>query len=130
MAKKAVGKRRGDGWENLITGLGNSLRDKRLGASIVVAPSSSQFQLYEDLFHGDDMAATIAELPAKEAIREWFNLLVDDSEEANPANNAGRKVVPIRKQDAHSAGSVEVAKVTMQSLDELEAQAKTHEALV
>jgi phage-related protein (TIGR01555 family) len=62
------------------TGLGTS-RDKRTYASISVPRSSDQFQLFEDLYHGDDTAATIADVIPQEMVRAWINVVTDDDDE-------------------------------------------------
>lgn len=69
-----------DAWENLLTGLGTA-RDKRNYAKISVPRSSDQFQLFEDLYHGDDSAATIADVIPQEMVRAWINVVTDDDDE-------------------------------------------------
>jgi len=58
-----------DGWNNVVTGLGMQ-RDKRYFSQLAPAPVNTSYQQYENLFVTDDIAATIAELPAWEMIRE------------------------------------------------------------
>lgn len=70
---------RSDVWNNVITGLGVSGRDKRLGADFdtnVVSWGDA-----EALHRSDDMAARAAELPAKEMTREWLDVQVADNEQ-------------------------------------------------
>lgn len=82
---------RSDAWENLITGLGQQGRDKRLGASIVVPRTTDQFQLFEDLYHGDDIARSVVDIPAQEMVKQWINIVTDndDEEEGDPTEHAG-----------------------------------------
>ena len=67
-----------DGWENLTTGLGMSTRDKRLGRRIKVPGYAMSAEIYDSLFTSSDVAATIAELPAREMVREWISVYAED----------------------------------------------------
>lgn len=102
-----------DAWENVITGLGRSSRDKRERTKIKSPAPSSSYQEFEDLYHGDDIAATIAELPAKEMVRAWINVRADEKD-------AGDSVTD----------QVSTSKLVLQALDDLDAQPKVFEALV
>jgi phage-related protein (TIGR01555 family) len=74
-------RQRADAWSNIITGLGMAERDKRLGAKITVPRSTNEFQLFEDLYHGDDLARTVVEVPNQEMVRNWITISNDDNEE-------------------------------------------------
>lgn len=62
-----------DGWANVLTGLGQSSRDKRLGTDFIRDYEIDRDTL-ESMFHGDDLVRRVCELPAKEAIREWIEI--------------------------------------------------------
>lgn len=110
-------KTRLDGWENVITGLGTA-RDKRTGTRMKVTPFSASRDKFDEMYHGDDTSATIADLPAKEMVRKWITLQVDDSAE----------------NDSLRAGDVNdkmlTAKQVMQKLDDLKAKSKIARALI
>src|SRR5690606_14026884 len=93
---------RKDGWQNLVTGLGTH-RDKRTHTTFGGAPVWQSGQFLDELYAGDDMIARIVDLPAQEMTREWLELHVGDAPE--------------------------VAKAILQSLEDLDLQAKTDEAL-
>jgi phage-related protein (TIGR01555 family) len=92
---------RSDGWENVLTGLGNLARDKRMGTRIAVRTLTTQEA--ELLWRGDDMAAKVIEKPAREMVRRWIDVLVE--------------------QDAAAAQGVAAR------LDELKARSAVREAL-
>lgn len=107
---------RADGWESTITGLGTA-RDKRSGTRIKVAPSQGSRDQYDAYYHGDDTAATIADLPAKEMTRAWITLQVDDS--------TGEQ----QRTEADTADKMLVSKQIMQALDDVGAKGVIAEAL-
>lgn len=74
----ATTQQKADGWENTITGLGTS-RDKQTGTRVRAPGFQQSRETFDDLYHSDDTAATIARLPATEMTREWITLQVDDS---------------------------------------------------
>jgi len=104
-----------DGWQNTITGLGRA-RDKRMGTSIKPAGFEGGRERYDDFYHGDDTAATIAELPAREMTREWITLAVDDT------GGEVRAELPEER--------MLTAKKVMQALDDIEAQSMVSQALL
>lgn len=104
-----------DGWENTITGLGRA-RDKRMGTRIKYTGVEGSRDKFEDYYHGDDTAATIAELPAREMTREWFTLAVDDS---------GGDVKTEEPEQRMLA-----AKQVMQALDDIDAKSMVAQALL
>lgn len=69
---------RGDGWENIVTGLGTA-RDKRLGGRIVKPDATRTFSEVEAIYLGDDLADTMASRPAKDMVRRWIALSVDQT---------------------------------------------------
>lgn len=72
-----------DGWFSMLTGVGTSTYDKRLGQDFcadVVTPA-----LARELWRGDDLAARAIDLPADDMTRAGFDFTVQDdkSDEAN-----------------------------------------------
>lgn len=106
---------RRDGWHNTITQLGRA-RDKRMATRITTPGTSGSRDEYDDMFHGDDTSATIAELPAREMTREWITLSMDD---------AGTDVRTEAPEDRMLA-----AKNVMQALDDLEAKTMVCQAIL
>lgn len=109
-----------DAWENVITKLGRSGRDKRLGTRITPPAPNTDRTKFEDLYHGDDLFATIAELPAKEMVREWITLNVDDSAPEDDAS---------RTEETSTQDKMIVSKQMMQTLDEIGAQKALFKAM-
>jgi phage-related protein (TIGR01555 family) len=108
-----------DGWENIATGLGMA-RDKRTGGRIRVSPPNTDYKHFENLYVSDDIAATMAELPAREMVREWINVQTDDSDSDSDAPREAETV-----EERITAG-----KRMIQRLEELNAQQAVFEALV
>lgn len=67
---------RADSWGNVVTGLGITTRDKRMGA-VVMPPEELSQRALEDLFAGDPVARRICELPARESVRQWISISAD-----------------------------------------------------
>jgi uncharacterized protein len=95
-------KRRMDGWANLLTGLGDVNRDKRVSATVGDRAFLQATELNE-MYHGDDIIARICDRPAEEMTRQWFRL----------------------NQDLDA----ELGKAVMQCLDDLELQEKLADAV-
>lgn len=70
---------RADGWGNVITGLGMSVRDKRMASQVQPAVSLTPQQL-DDLFAGDPLARRICQLPPREQTRKWLKITCDKEE--------------------------------------------------
>lgn len=85
-----------DAWENIITGLGTS-RDKRTGGRSKIAMPTVTREYYDNIFASDDIAATIAELPAREMVREWITLHIDDSAEDERGGEMEDRMVVAKK---------------------------------
>lgn len=68
-----------DGWENITTGHGTA-RDKRSGGRIKVTPTSNTYSTFEDMYHGDDIGAKIANKPPSEMVKKWISLSIDPGE--------------------------------------------------
>lgn len=112
-----------DGWENTITAIGTS-RDKRTGGRVVRTPPNVTYREFEDLFFSDDLAATAAELPAREMVRQWITINANDP--STIESKGGRT----EADDQSTEEKISLANKTLNRLDELEAQAKVFEALV
>jgi len=110
-----------DGWENLATGLGRMGRDKRTGAEIVPAAPNTHYKRWENLYSADDIAATIAELPAREMVREWINVQTDDGDADGDGSPREQETVEER---------ITAGKRMIQRLEELNAQQAVFEAIV
>lgn len=112
---------RADAWENILSGLGTS-RDKRASNEMAAPANSNAFmQSAEDLFTGDDLAANIAEIPAKEMTRKWLCVKIDDVTANDPNNKAGRT-------DNNYDDTADTAKIVAQAMEELHAPARFFEA--
>lgn len=70
---------RSDDLLNVMTGVGNRLKDSRLAADWQVEPLSQE-QL-EAMYRSSDTAATIVEAPVEEMFRRGFDLLIGGEEE-------------------------------------------------
>jgi len=77
-AAQAQSGERSDSWSNLITGLGVMGRDKRTGAihqAFAISPTDC-----EEFYRGDDFAARIVEIPAREMTRKGFDVQIQDDD--------------------------------------------------
>lgn len=70
-----------DGWYNALTGLGDALADKTASTRMIGKRGQGD-SYYEDLFHSDALARRIAELPAKEMLRQGFEITLGDTEDS------------------------------------------------
>jgi phage-related protein (TIGR01555 family) len=66
-----------DNWMNLVTGLGTTLRDKRLSTA-VGTPSVLTQQELEDLFAGNGLARKICQAPPFHQLRAWCRVVDGD----------------------------------------------------
>lgn len=66
-----------DGWVNILTGLGDSLRDKRLAAEAQFQPLTETEA--EALYGSDDVAAAIVDTLPDEALRTWLTFHADEN---------------------------------------------------
>lgn len=74
-----------DGWENAITGLGVSGRDKTIPVSF--APELLSQEECEQFWRGDDIVARIVETVPNEMLREGFQALINNDSEATEEIN-------------------------------------------
>lgn len=85
MSKKKIVKKdskkvaHGDGWMNVVTGLGVLGRDKRKSSTVSYQPMIEQDA--DDLYSADDIAAKIVDLLPEEAFREGFKIIGLESED-------------------------------------------------
>jgi len=103
-----------DGWQSTITGLGTA-RDKRSGTRIKYTPVEGSRDKYDDFYHGDDTAATIADLPAREMTREWIRLAIDDTGGDVRAEAPEERFI-LAKQVAQALDDVEAKSMVAQGL--------------
>lgn len=84
-----------DGWANIITGLGQQSRDKRLSTKfgkVNVLPPETLSSMYM----GDGFAARIIDLPARDMTRRWFTVAGDtDNKVASHLEEVGAKLAVI-----------------------------------
>lgn len=75
---------RSDAWKNTVTGHGTS-RDKRTYGEPSLVLSSLDRQRLEDIYHGDDIGATIVDRPIEDMLRKGIrlNVTMGDDAEAN-----------------------------------------------
>jgi phage-related protein (TIGR01555 family) len=75
-AIKAAGNRKADGWQNILTGLGDPSRDKRMAAGVFV--DRITYDELATLYRADDMAAKICDRPAKAMVRAGFEVHLEN----------------------------------------------------
>ena len=71
-----------DAWENLVTGLGNALRDKRKGQKFVRSLVLSE-QLLDAMYSDDDLVATIVDAFPDQALRKGFHINIAPDDDKN-----------------------------------------------
>ncbi len=71
--------KRQDGWANVLSNLGTTF-DKRKHTHIKPAQRFSRMELLE-LYRGDDVCATLVDLPAREMTRKWIDFQCDDDDD-------------------------------------------------
>lgn len=72
---------RGDGWANLVTGLGIAGRDK--GQHTIFAPPRELHQIeVENLYRGDAIATRIVDVLPSDAMRQWFEIRISQEMES------------------------------------------------
>lgn len=69
---------RTDGWTNILTGMGVTGKDKRLGNKFQVDPMAREDQ--EALWRGDDMAAKAVEILPTEMLRQGYEITIAGGE--------------------------------------------------
>lgn len=72
---RAVSGKRADGWMNILTGLGDPRRDKRMASGVFV--DRLTYDELATLYRADDMAARICDRPAKEMVRKGFEVHIE-----------------------------------------------------
>ena len=71
-----------DGWENTYTGH-RTARDKTLANQIKSVDPSTNWQEYEDTYHGDDLAARCVDELVADMLRKWIRLQVVMTDETD-----------------------------------------------
>ncbi len=106
-----------DGWVNTFTGLGTD-RDKRQGGILKQARNTTDFTFFEALYHGNDLAAKIADLAPKEMVREWIEF---NAQQADSDDDDGRRVETPQENK-------EVSDAVIEKLHEIKARKRLKEA--
>lgn len=70
-----------DGWENVLTGLGNAQRDKRLSA--VAKSTALTFAEQMEIYSASATAQRIVDVVAEEATRAWLDVRIEEDEDAS-----------------------------------------------
>lgn len=94
-----------DGWENPVTGHRTS-RDKTAANQIQATPPSTQYQIYEDIYHGDDLGARIVDELVEDMTRKGYRLNVtmrDDADSEENVEAANGMVAALKKLKAKAA---------------------------
>lgn len=73
---RMVGERKADGWMNILTGIGDPRRDKRMASGVYVDRLTYEEEAV--LYRSDDMAARIVDRPAKEMVRRGFEIHIEN----------------------------------------------------
>lgn len=63
-----------DSWSNVFSKMGVAGRDKRTAATVNSAPVFTVRADMDALYHGNDLARKIIDLPAQEMVRSWIRL--------------------------------------------------------
>jgi phage-related protein (TIGR01555 family) len=79
MAAVLKGRRVEDGWQNVLTGIGDPKRDKRMASGVFV--DRLTYDEAAALYRTDDMVAKIVDRPAKEMVRRGFEVHVENKGE-------------------------------------------------
>jgi len=112
-----------DAWENITTALGTS-RDKRTGGRVIRAAPNVTYKENEDLYYSSDLAATAAELPAREMVRAWITVKANDQTTIDDDSSR------TETEEASTEEKVSLGNKILNRLEELEAQAKVFESIV
>lgn len=78
MAAVLKGRKTADGWQNILTGLGDPRRDKRMAAGIYV--DRLTYEEAAALYRSDDMIAKICDRPAEEMVRKGFEIHIENKD--------------------------------------------------
>ncbi len=88
-----------DAFGNETLGVAQAAYDKRQGG-IPLPPQLNVFSrnIFENLYHGDDVGRTGVDLPAQEMVREWITLNAGTINEAGVEASVGKKVLKIMQK--------------------------------
>jgi phage-related protein (TIGR01555 family) len=87
LAQAGVETWRGDGWSNVLTGLGTSSKDKRLGTSFG-AGNGITWPEAMAMWREDDLAARVIEVPPNEMLRQGWRLCIGSDRAAKDREEA------------------------------------------
>jgi phage-related protein (TIGR01555 family) len=82
---------RHDSWQNLLTGIGDAQRDKRMQSTNV--RNILSYPELVDLYRSDDLAAKIVDRPVEEMLRQGFEVKIAGDKEAAEATNDALKAL-------------------------------------
>jgi len=99
-----------DGWANPVTGHRTS-RDKTSANEIKPVAPSTDYQRFEDIYHGDDLGGRIVDELVSDMVRKWIRLNVT------------------MRDDADADDNVQAASDMVQALDDIKARARVKDAL-
>jgi phage-related protein (TIGR01555 family) len=85
-----------DGWENLMSGLGDATRDIRYQTHNVTRLLG--YDQARELYRGDDMAKRVINFPAREMVRKGWKIRVPDDVEASKFADEEHKRLKVRKR--------------------------------
>ena len=111
----AKGRKTADGWANILTGLGDPRRDKRMSSGVFV--DRMTYDELAALYRSDDMIAKICDRPAEEMVRKGWRIRLENSVEPEGQNTRGVQV------DEEAGDSV------MAKLDDLDTKTTFFDAL-
>ena len=81
-----------DSWSNLYTKMGVLGRDKRVSSTVDDAPVFTERAEMDALYHGNDLAKKIVDLPAREMTRRWIRMRSSEMK-VKEASEFSRKVL-------------------------------------
>lgn len=113
---------RDDEWNNVVSGLGRVASDKRVSGEPGIPRNANDRARWENIFHGDPLAARIASLLPEDETREWIQVIIEDDKKESEGESEGEG--DERKEDPSTdiEERVEVQKAVMDRLEELKIQ--------
>lgn len=109
-----------DEWENVVSGLGRVATDKRISADPAVPRSAHDRLRWDRIYHGDGLAARIAELLPFDETREWIQVRVESDEMEDEQRTEDPTM------DLEERAKVETG--VMDALEKLDVQSKIFES--
>ena len=107
---------RDDEWNNVVSGLGRAATDARVHGEPGVPRSAHDRVRWENIFHGDPLAARIASLLPEDETREWIQVRIE-SEKMEGESDERREDPSMDVEERMS-----IQKAVMDRLEELKIQ--------